>query len=178
MVEQVAALFVRSDSVYKTLGLDCYDFERDAMTWPGGAPGVYHPPCRAWGKYKHKAKPRQGEKDLARWSMAKVRQFGGVIEHPASSDLWREFSLPGYGIRDTFGGVLFPVYQSWFGHRAPKETALYLVGAEIPNFENFYSDELASGRIEFMCKAEREKTPPAFALFLSNLASSCVVNHG
>jgi hypothetical protein len=42
----IAALFTRSDSHYKSLGLDCYDFERDALTWPGGSPGVYHPPCQ------------------------------------------------------------------------------------------------------------------------------------
>lgn len=169
----IAALFVRSDSYYKALGLDCYDQTRDARTWPGGAPGVYHPPCRAWGKYKTWAKPRPDEKDLARWSMSSVRRFGGVLEHPASSDLWKEFHCPGYGIRDEFGGVLFPVMQSWFGHRAPKETALYLVGAPIPDLSHFFSTELASGRIELMGKAERERTPAPFAEFLACLASVC-----
>lgn len=32
----VAALFVRADSVYKTLpGVDCWDIERDAMLYRG-----------------------------------------------------------------------------------------------------------------------------------------------
>lgn len=171
----VAALFVRPDSHYKSMGLDCYDFERDALTWPGGVPGVYHPPCRAWGKYKAWAKPREGEKELARWSMANCRRFGGVIEHPASSDLWKEFHCVGYGMRDEFGGVLFPVYQSWFGHRAPKETALYLVGGAVPDLSGFFTPELASGRVENMGKAERERTPLAFARFLVDLVSSCEV---
>lgn len=170
----IAALFVRPDSHYKALGLDCYDFKRDALSWPGGSPGVYHPPCRAWGKYKAWAKPRPNEKDLARWSMANVRRFGGVLEHPASSDLWKEFSLPGYGMRDSFGGVLFPVFQSWFGHRAPKATALYLVGAPVPDLADVFTHELAFGRVEQMGRAERERTPLAFAQFLANLAASCI----
>jgi hypothetical protein len=169
----VAALFTRSDSHYKSMGLECYEFERNALTWPGGTPGVFHPPCRAWGKYKTWANPRAGEKDLARWSMSKVRQFGGVVEHPASSDLWKEFHTLGYGMRDEFGGVLFPLMQSWYGHRAPKETALYLVGAPVPDLSGVFTSQLASGRIENMGKAERERTPPAFALFLANLAQSC-----
>jgi hypothetical protein len=175
LMASIAALFTRSDSHYKSLGLDCYDFERDALTWPGGSPGVYHPPCRSWGRYKTVAKPAPGEKDLARWSMNKVRQFGGVLEHPASSDLWREFHCLSYGLRDSFGGFVFPVMQSWFGHRAPKQTALYLVGAAVPDLSDFFSAELASGRVELMGRAEREKTPLAFAVFLADLAASCQV---
>lgn len=171
-----AALFVRSDSHYKALGLDCFDVERDALTWRGGVPGVYHPPCRVWGQYKTWAKPREGEKELARWSMSKVRRFGGVLEHPSSSDLWKEFHCLGYGMRDSFGGVLFPVFQSWFGHRAPKKTALYLVGAAVPDLFSFFTTLPASGRIENMGKAEREKTPLAFARFLADIASSCDVS--
>ena len=46
----VAILFARSDSYYKTLPeCDVWDIERDARKWPGGAPVVAHPPCRAWG---------------------------------------------------------------------------------------------------------------------------------
>ena len=42
----IAILFARKDSVYKAMpGLDVYDFERDALTWPGGAPLIAHPPC-------------------------------------------------------------------------------------------------------------------------------------
>ena len=45
---QVAVLFARADSIYKTLpGCDVYDIKRDARTWPGGCPVVAHPPCRA-----------------------------------------------------------------------------------------------------------------------------------
>jgi len=171
----IAALFVREDSHYKEIpGVDAYDHKRDALSWSGGCPAVFHPPCRAWGKYKSKALPRPGEKDLARWSMSMVRRFGGVIEHPASSDLWKEFNCLSYGLRDEFGGVLFPVYQSWFGHRGQKETALYLVGAPVPALHHCKSNhELVP--VENMGRAERERTPPAFAQWLVELAFSCRV---
>lgn len=172
---RIAALFVRRDSHYKALGLDCYDFDRDALTWQGGTPAIYHPPCRAWGKYKAKALPRPGEKDLARWSMANCRRYGGVIEHPASSDLWKEFGCLSYGVRDEFGGVLVSVLQSWWGHRAPKETALYLVGCAVPDMSDTWLMPPASGRVELMGRAERERTPLAFSKFLAELASSCAV---
>jgi len=172
----VAALFVREDSHYKSMGLDCYDLQRDARTWPGGCPAIYHPPCRSWGRYKTVAKPRPGEKELARWAIANVRRFGGVLEHPASSELWRESGCSRYGIRDQFGGVLFPVMQSWWGHRAPKETSLYLVGGDVPDLLSFYTDDIPSGRIENMCRAERERTPLPFAMFLRDLAATCKVS--
>jgi hypothetical protein len=49
-MREVAVLFARADSIYKTLaGCDVWDEARDALKWPGGAPIIAHPPCRAWG---------------------------------------------------------------------------------------------------------------------------------
>lgn len=167
----VAVLFARADSIYKTLpDTDVWDFERDALKWPGGAPVVAHPPCRSWGRYSHWAKPREGERELALWAIAQVREFGGVLEHPITSALWLEGGCGSIGVRDQHGGVLVPVYQSWWGHRAPKETGLYIVGP-VPQLP--YSDQLATGRIENMCRAERERTPPALAAWLVELARNC-----
>lgn len=51
--QTVAVLFARADSTYKTLpGTDVWDIERNAKLWPGGAPVVAHPPCRAWGRLR------------------------------------------------------------------------------------------------------------------------------
>ena len=76
----VAALFVRSDSIYKSLpGVDCFDIERDALTFPGGKPVVCHPPCRAWGVLRKFAKPRPGEKALAPWAVNQVRDLGRCV---------------------------------------------------------------------------------------------------
>lgn len=45
MTRTVATLFVRSDSIYKSLpGVDAWDISRDARKWPGGCPVVAHPP--------------------------------------------------------------------------------------------------------------------------------------
>ena len=128
---QVAVLFARADSVYKTLpGCDVWDIERDARRWPGGGPVVAHPPCRAWGQFAMFAKPREDEKALAPWAIEQIRQFGGVLEHPNGSRLWPELGLPEPGKRDEFGGWTLPIHQHWWGHRAEKKTRLYIVGCE------------------------------------------------
>ena len=88
-MQTVAVLFARSDSVYKTLpGCDVYDMERDARIYDGPHPVVAHPPCRAWGRLRVFASPRPDERNLARLAVAMVREFGGVLEHPAGSTLW------------------------------------------------------------------------------------------
>lgn len=168
----VAALFVRADNHYSGLGVDCYDIDRDALTWPGGVPGIFHPPCRSWGQLSHMAKPREGERELALWSMAMVRRYGGVVEHPYSSRLWTAAGCGSFGVRDQFGGVLVPIMQSWFGHRAPKKTCLYIVGPVLP-IE--VSDRQATCVVERMGRAERERTPFALAQWLVNLARHCEV---
>lgn len=167
----VAVLFVRKTNHYAELGADCYDFDRNALTWQGGCPGIFHPPCRSWGQLAHMAKPRPGERELAVWAMAMVRKHGGVVEHPYSSRLWIESGCLGFGMRDHHGGVLVPVLQSWWGHRAPKKSALYIVGPipEIPYLE----DAPTSTTVERMGRPERERTPAALASWLVQVARAC-----
>lgn len=122
-------LFALSDSIYKSLpGTDVYDLERDALTWTGGCPVLAHPPCRAWSRLRHFSKHDEQEKNLAVWAVSQIRQFGGVLEHPAGSSLWPFLNLPLPGNFDEFGGFTFPVDQFWFGHKARKSTFLYIVG--------------------------------------------------
>lgn len=132
--DTVAVLFARNDSIYKTLaGCDVWDIDRDARAWPGGAPIVAHPPCRSWGSLSYFAKPAPGEKDLAPWAVDQVRRWGGVLEHPRASKLWKAKGLPPPdGTIDEFGGWTLEIRQSWFGHRAAKETLLYIVGCTNP----------------------------------------------
>lgn len=184
---KIAILFARADSVYKDMpDTDVYDIERDARTWPGGGAGVYHPPCRAWGQLSHMAKPRPDEKDLARWSIAQIRKFGGVLEHPKKSKLWPDQGLPRPGQRDKNGGFTMPIFQSWWGHKAEKATFLYVSGIEpweLPDFPIRMGDAThvvgTSGRRRDgtrdksrpeITKAEREHTPPALAEWLVEVA--------
>ncbi len=127
----VTVLFARRDSIYKTFpGVDVWDADRDALQWPGGTSVVAHPPCRAWGRLKHFARPREGERELALWAVEQVRKWGGVLEHPAASKLWPVAGLPEPGERDAWGGWTLPIVQMWWGHRAEKKTRLYICGVE------------------------------------------------
>lgn len=165
----VPVLFARKTSPYLALGCDVYDIDRDARTWPGGRPGIFHPPCRTWGQLSHMAKPRPDERELAIWAMRMVREFGGVLEHPINSKIWAHSKCLGWGIRDQFGGVLVPLYQSSFGHRAPKATGLYMVLADIPEIPQ---PRPTSTTVERMCRAEREETPFELAVWLRDLVQA------
>ena len=190
----VAALFCRADSNYKSIpGVDVYDAERDARTYDGPHPVIAHPPCRGWGQLRHMAfKVRPDERNLARLSVALVREFGGVLEHPLQSDLWRAQQLPVPGARDQFGGFTVVIDQFWWGHKARKRTALYVVGcapADVPKIPIILGDAPmlcgTSGRRKDgtrraqtkpeITKTEREHTPPDFAAWLVELARRCKI---
>jgi hypothetical protein len=165
----VSALFTRRKSPYLALGLDCYDIHRDALTFSGSGPVIAHPPCRSWSKLSHFAKPRPGERELAIWAMAVVRQNGGCLEHPIDSRLWAESRCLSWGLRDDFGGVLVPIAQSAFGHPARKFTGIYMVGIQVPDVPPPLP---ASRSVESMCRAQREHTPLDLAIWLHELAKT------
>ena len=154
-------------------GVDAYDEDRNALTWRGGCPGVFHPPCRAWGKLAHFSKHEAAEKELAIWSMSMVRRWGGVLEHPLHSRLWLASGCLSFGVRDDHGGVLVPVYQSWWGHRAPKATAFYIVGP-LPVVPDDQPPRMIQS-VENMSKASRELTPFELASWLVDVARGCHV---
>lgn len=177
-------LFARSDSIYKTIqGCDVWDAERDARNWPGGCSVIAHPPCRAWGRLRAFAKPRPDEKDLARWSVCVVREWGGVIEHPAGSTLWNDQNLPFPGQTDDYGGWTMAAPQLWWGHKANKATWFYIVGCNPTNippvpFTLSYPTHVVQSRkrknyLPHISKAEREHTPPKLAQWLFELALKC-----
>lgn len=172
--------FTRQDSIYKELGCDCYDIDRDSRTYTGTTAGIHHPPCRAWGKLRQFAKPRPDEKNLARWSISQIRKNGGVLEHPAGSKLWEDQNLPLRKPKfDKYGGFTISIQQKWFGHRAKKWTWLYFVGLtpkQLPALElNFDALQFCvsccrNSNLKEIPKAEREKTPKKFALWLIEVA--------
>lgn len=166
----VAALYVRrAGGVYAELGVDTWDKSRDARNYPGPNPVVAHPPCGPWGRFAWKSKE---DPALAPLAVRQVRRWGGVVEHPADSRLWSYMDLPRPGASpDSHGGWTIEVEQSAWGHRAPKRTWLYVVGvprSHLPPMPPRVPDP--GGRIEFMCEAERERTPVAFARFLVQIA--------
>lgn len=183
-MENISALFVRRDSIYKQLGVDSWDFDRDALKWPGGNAIIAHPPCRSWGKLKAFARPRPGEKWTAIWSVLQIRRHGGVLEHPRASYLWRVMGLPVGNQVDKWGGYTVCVNQSWWGHKAEKKTLLYICGCprqelpEMPITFNAIEYVVSTSRpnkskLPEIPKTEREATPPEFAKWLIQVAQKC-----
>lgn len=188
----VAALYVRSDTIYRSIpGVGCWDRERDARLYAGSYPVVSHPPCGPWGnmriwrRYLHeKIGWGSSEYDSDGAAMGcgpiavhQVRRFGGVLEHLAGSALWRHMGMPGPGDRnDSYEGYTIEIEQSDFGHRARKRTWLYIVGyptgalgIELP--EPVRSESVAV--VEMMGRKEREETPERLARWLVWLAGQC-----
>ena len=83
-MKEVSALFVVKNSVYKKMGLNCYDIERNALTFDNRGPIIAHPPCRSWGQLSHLCNYDKKEHQLTLWAIRKVRSCGGVLEHPVS----------------------------------------------------------------------------------------------
>ena len=128
MNKKYTALFCRTDSAYKKRdSWDVYDIDRDATKYNGSLPVVCHPPCRAWGRLSHMASPREGEKLLANWSLEKVNQVGGIVEHPSGSKLWDIYR---FIVPDSNGGFVIEIDQYDFGHVAHKKTKLYICGID------------------------------------------------
>lgn len=196
----VAVLFARADSHYKAFpGVDVWDAQRDARSWPGGDQVIAHPPCRAWGKLHYFAKPRPDEPALAFFAVDQVRRFVGVLEHPKDSRLWPAAGLPRPGAIDAWGGWTLPISQHWWGHKAEKMTWLYIVGCEpsnvpaIPLRLGDASHVIAQSRMRRkdgtrlrkgmhgwrpeVTKAEREHTPVELCAWLLELAQRCRSPH-
>jgi hypothetical protein len=186
----VTVLFTRKDSIYLELGCDCWDMDRDARVYLGVDPVIAHPPCRAWGRLRNFAKPRADEKDLARFAVATVRKNGGVLEHPATSTLWIDQGMPRPGeIADIWGGWTLSVDQHWWGHRAKKNTWLYIVGIS-PKEVTAYplnnepvthcvrpSKNNYNG-LAHLPKSGREKTPILFAEYLISIINAIKQKNG
>jgi hypothetical protein len=190
----ISVLFVAKNSVYKTLTdstgepLDCWDEDRNALNWPGGNPVVAHPPCAWWSRMRYLAKSRVEQKAFAPWAVDQVRQYGGVLEHPEDSSLWPFKNLPYPGERDEFGFCIM-VPQFWFGHKARKNTWLYIVGTtlkELPPipFKLGEATHTCGGGLSEKRKRngvykpslwsrDRAATPVAFAKWLVETAERC-----
>lgn len=176
-MKPVAVLYCTPASVYKSLALECFDEYRDARTYTGWLPVVAHPPCRSWGRLRHLAKPAAWERALGIHAVQQVRRCGGVLEHPAGSLLWSDlpefgaYLLPAVGAGvDAFGGQSFSVYQSDFGHPAPKHTWLYVVGNSRPGELCKAARPGGLRKVASQPAARRMDTPLPFAELLLSVA--------
>ena len=181
MMTDVAALFVRHDSIYKTMpDVDAYDKDRNALTFSKSIPVVAHPPCRAWGVLSHMAKPEPGEKRLANWAVSVIRKNGGVLEHPSGSRLFNDELIPLPGMfPDEWGGYSILINQYDFGHVASKPTIIYICGCpphmlpSLPEPKTTKPLKSITGQVpgtKRCTQYEREYTPPKLTSWMLSVA--------
>jgi hypothetical protein len=174
----VPVLFTEPNSIYTTLPhADPYDVTRDATTYAGHAPIIAHPPCQHWSVMRHFARTDPREKELAIFATALVRRLGGILEHPASSNLWPTLALPvPGGLPHQYGGHTIQVDQFNWGHIPRKRTWLYIVGIareDLPTQpirtgkpSHAYGSTKAISKLPTVPKSQRTGTPLLFALWL------------
>ena len=169
-----AVLCVAARSVYKTFDdVECFDRVRGAESFQGGMPVVTHAPCRAWSaRCAHQSKPGPGEKDLAFVCAQKLRECGGVFEHPAFSRAFLACGLPLPGVR--IGDLwTIEVCQCWWGFPTLKRTWLCFAGIEPKQVFLPLRLHGAGGdrrREQLQSRAQRSATPVEFARWLVALA--------
>lgn len=173
----VAALFVEKGGVYFGVpDVEPWDEARDARTYAGPWPVVAHPPCNKWSPLAFINRRRLPDYEIGddggcfAAALAAVRQFGGVLEHPAQSLAWKAFGLPkpqrGSWQRtlDDDGWVT-EVDQGTYGHRARKRTWLYFVGDDPPalDWTPSTSEVVVSGFLHHAGTNESRRVRPAEA---------------
>ena len=96
----ISALYVETDGIYFGRDdIDPWDEQRDARKYTGPHPVIAHPPCQRWGRFWHGStrKPHQfrlGEdQGCFASALTAVRNYGGVLEHPAHSKAWEFFGI-------------------------------------------------------------------------------------
>ena len=143
----IAALFVETGGTYVGLdGVDPWDVTRDARTYRGPWPVVAHPPCQRWGRFWHGStrKPHQfkmgDDGGCFAAALSAVRQWGGVLEHPADSHAWSWFGIPkparheGWRMIGSAAATCY-VEQGHYGHMSRKPTWLLVVGCDLPELD-------------------------------------------
>ena len=184
----VAALYVDARGVYPQLTDHWYDEKRDARTYAGPWPVVAHPPCGPWSVMRH-LHSRPADAELGPLAVEQVRKWGGILEQPAGSRLWKACGLPPVDwFPFTDGTFSVEVEQCAWGHVARKRTWLYCVGVDFlalatslrfggtPTHWCSGSRNAPRGPVPpgiKVCSAEqRRRTPIAFAKWLLRIAAT------
>lgn len=192
-MKTVAALFVDRNGPYpKMPGVDAWTIERDARKYDGPHPVVAHPPCGAWGTLRHLASRSLNEKDCGPRAVEHVFLWGGALEQPAKSQLWKHCGLPmPFAATSRRSGFSIDVEQVAFGHVARKRTWLFFYGVDrdlvmagirrggIPTHwvsgsrrrkDGAVRGGLVPPGIKVCSDEQRRRTPIAFAEWLVSLA--------
>lgn len=191
----------RGGPYFAILDVDPWGRERDARTYAGPLPIVAHPPCGPWGRLRHLYRGNEHDCAPAavaaarRWGGVVEHPAHSLLW--AELDLPRPGGPTGAfgGFADSFGGYTIEVDQVAWGHVARKRSWLYLVG--VPRFDAFAGVRTGGtpthwtsgfhghrcrqhGRVGCcsapagikICSApQRRRTPPAFAVWLVQLAT-------
>lgn len=129
---------------------------------------VAHPPCAQWSRLKGLARRNESEAWLGVWCYELVRKWGGVLEHPAHSELWKYV-----GVRPVV------VSARWFGHRAEKLTGFFFAGLRefprpafsfVPASRCVATTLRGVGRLPALDKREAAGTPREMAEWLVDAA--------
>ena len=190
MRNDITALYVDGRGPYAKLVVDWWDAARDARTYAGPLPVVAHPPCQLWVNFAALNFKRYGgehnrpgnDGGCFASALAAVRKWGGVLEHPASSNAWKTHGLaapraPGW-LRASAHEWVCEVWQSAYGHPARKRTWLWYAGERAP-IEADWRRLPGTHQIGWFDRAKptlgkraASQTPIAFAEWLLDLAAS------
>lgn len=172
-------LFTQQKSNYYNLqGFDCYDQVRNAFTCDSSLPGIYHPPCRRFSRLRGLSTAPQNERIFGYWSIGRVRKYGGIVEHPADSLLWKQCKVGTPSSPDSWGGYLISVNLSWFGYPAQKRTGLYIVGVpykDLPALPLSFDaitrivSSSRSSKLKEVSKSKRSMTPVKLCYWLRSV---------
>lgn len=154
----ISVLCCHVRSVYKTLGLDCYDKNRHVFSFTGDNMVIAHPPCRTFSKLRYLVRDIGNDYDLAAYCISKLKSNGGILEQPARSTMMEKFSLHK------------PVYvdQGWFGYPLSKPTWLWFFDCDPLPLPFVLGQKSLGKSFENMSYYQRSATPLAFAHYLKN----------
>lgn len=154
----ITVLCAMEDSNYFKLeeDLDIWTKERDAWNYNGTNKVIAHPPCQQWSRLRKFAKEDQREKELAIYCYQLVKNYGGILEHPAGSTLFEYMGTPRGQIRS--------IDQSWFGFPARKRTYLYVNGIDLEPYQ--LSFNAVQKKVQDLSQKQRSKMPIAMCQWL------------
>jgi hypothetical protein len=172
---KIPALYVDARGPYaQDPRFDPWPRSRNAMEWDGPGPAIAHPPCGHWGRYH--AVCKQPGKECGPVAFAQIRRWGGVLEHPAHSHLFRAMLAPDPGPQiDFWGGQTLLIDQADFGFPAHKPTWLYFVNARLLPLPP--PSPRRTRTVECLSVFQRSKTPEDLVSWLAeSLAQDTLVH--